>query len=97
MSQRDKETYLSYKNSAPFMLPLPKTLVNLATAPFRILFKKNQPENTKEIVGTFAVYCLILILLSLPFIISGWIPGQMMGFWPYNVWPFINSVSPPLR
>lgn len=96
MSQRDRKIYLSYRNSAPFMFPLPKSLASLATAPIRILFKKNQPENRKEIIATFAVYCLIFILLSLPFVVLKWIPGQMIGVWPYNVWPFINPGPSPL-
>jgi len=90
MIKRDREVYLSYRNSAPFMLPLPKSLSSLIKAPFRVLFKKDQPENRREVIGTFVSYCLIVFILSLPFLVSKWIPGQMIGVWPYNVWPFFN-------
>lgn len=90
MIQRDREMYLSYRNSAPFMFPFPKSISSLIKAPVRVLLKKDQPENRKEIIVTFVLYCLILILLSLPFLVLNWVPGQMIGVWPYNVWPFIN-------
>ena len=85
MSKRDKDTYLKYKESAPFMFPIPKSVASLVTAPVRIIFKKKQPENRKEIVGTFAVYFLISVLLSLPFILLTFPPGHEWWRWP--VWP----------
>ena len=94
MSKRDKETYLKYTESAPFMFPIPKFLASIATAPFRILFGKDRPENTKEIISTFAVYCLILVLLSLPFVLLNWPPNNEWWRWPYNVWPFHTPPSP---
>jgi len=94
MSKRDRETYLKYKESAPFMFPIPKFLASIVTAPFRILFGKDRPENTKEIVSTFAVYSLILVLLSLPFVLLNWPPNNEWWRWPYNVWPFHTPPSP---
>jgi len=85
MSKRDRNTYLKYKESAPFMFPIPKFVTSLVTAPIRILFRKNQPENRKEIIATFAVYCLIFALLSLPFVLLNWPPGHEWWKWP--VWP----------
>lgn len=87
MSKRDRDTYLKYKESAPFMFPIPKFATLLVTAPIRIMFGKNQPENRKEIIGTFAVYCLIFLLMSLPFVLLNWPPGEWWK-WPYIVWPF---------
>ncbi len=69
MRHKDEEVYGQYGESAPFMLPLPKFATSLATAPIRILFGKNQPESRKEIVGAFAAYCLIFLVLSLPFVL----------------------------
>lgn len=87
MIQRDND-YLSYRYSAPFMFPVPESLGSLVKAPIRALFKKDQPENGREIIGTFVVYFLIVVLLSLPFIVLNWVPGQLIGIWPYNIWPF---------
>jgi protein-S-isoprenylcysteine O-methyltransferase Ste14 len=85
MSRRDKEIYLKYKESAPFMFPVPKFLASLATAPVRLLFGKNQPESKREIIGTFAVYTLIFVLLSMPFVLLDWPPGHEWWRWP--TWP----------
>jgi len=82
MSKRDSEAYSKYKSSAPFMFPLPKFIISAITAPIRILFKKNQPGNGKELIGTFAVYSVILIMLSLPFVLLNWPPGLGWSAWP---------------
>lgn len=95
MSKKDRDAYLKYKESAPFMFPVPKFVASLVTAPIRILFKSNQPRNRKEIAGTFAVYCLIFVLLSLPFVLLNWPPGEWWGWWPYNIWPFTNPSPSP--
>ena len=97
MSKRDRDAYLKYKESAPFMFPVPRLLASLVTAPVRILFGKDQPETRKEIIGTFAVYCLILVLLSLPFVLLNWPPNHEWWKWPYNVWPFHGQPSPGPR
>ena len=82
MSKRDSEGYSKYKVSAPFMFPLPRFASSVVSAPIRILFKKNQPGNGKELMGTFAVYSVILILLSLPFVLLNWPPGLGWSAWP---------------
>ena len=67
MTKTANENYLEYKRSTPFMLPLPKFLSKVITAPHRILLKKDSPTSGKEVLVTFAVYTAILILLSLIF------------------------------
>lgn len=94
MSKKDKDTYLKYRESAPFMFPVPKSVTSLAIAPMRILLGKNQPENRKEIIATFAVYFLVFILLSLPFVLLNWPPAHEWWKWPYNIWPFHTQPSP---
>ena len=63
------KSYSRYRESSPFMLPLPKFISSAVTAPIRILFKSNLPKNGKEIISTFAIYIIIFILLSLPFLL----------------------------
>jgi len=87
MSKRDRDAYLKYRDSAPFMFPIPRFIASVATAPVRILFGKSQPESRKEIIGTFAVYLLILVLLSLPFVLLAWPPGLGWSMWPYPIGP----------
>ncbi|MFC1920032.1 methyltransferase family protein [Chloroflexota bacterium] len=82
MSKKDSEGYLKYKASAPFMFHIPKPVSRLITFPMRILFRKSQPETGKELIATFAVYGVILILLSLPFVLLHWPPGLGWSDWP---------------
>jgi protein-S-isoprenylcysteine O-methyltransferase Ste14 len=82
MSKRDKEGYLKYKASAPFLFHIPSSISRLITLPIRVLLKKNQPETGKELIVTFVVYVVILILLSLPFTLLHWPPGLGWSDWP---------------
>jgi protein-S-isoprenylcysteine O-methyltransferase Ste14 len=77
------ESYLKYQGSTPFMLPLPKVVSSVTTAPIRILFKSNLPKNGKEILYTFVIYSVILVLLSLPFLILNWPPDS----YGWITWP----------
>jgi protein-S-isoprenylcysteine O-methyltransferase Ste14 len=65
MIKQSDESYLSYQKNAPFMLPLPQFLSRIVTAPNRILLKKDYPENGREVIYTFIIYCGILIFLSI--------------------------------
>ena len=58
------ESYLTYRRSAPFMLPLPIFLSRMFTAPARMILKKEYPERGRDVVYTFVIYCIILIVLS---------------------------------
>ncbi len=91
MSKRDSEGYSKYKASAPFMFSFPRFITSVITAPIRILFKKNQPETGKELIATFAVYSIILIVLSLPFVLLHWPPGLGWSDWP----AYIPSIPEP--
>lgn len=72
MRKKDSEGYLTYKSSAPFMFPFPRRLASVITAPIRTLFKSDLPGNRKQVIGTFAVYLGIFVLLSLPFLLINW-------------------------
>jgi len=65
MIKQADEQYLKYRRNTPFMLPLPPFLSELFTAPNRILLKKAFPENGREVLYTFIIYCTILVLLSI--------------------------------
>jgi len=82
MSKKDSKGYLKYKASASFMFPIPRLVSRLVTAPMRLLLKKNQPETGKELIATFAVYAVVLILFSLPFVLLNWPPGLGWSDWP---------------
>lgn len=64
MVRQHGESYSTYRRNAPFMLPLPRFLSRIFTAPARMILKKEYPERGREIVYTFVIYCIILILLS---------------------------------
>ena len=69
MVKRHGKKYVRYRDNTPFMLPLPKQLSSLITAPARALLKKNLPENGKEVVYVITVYSIMLVFLSLPSIL----------------------------
>jgi hypothetical protein len=48
------------------MLPLPKKLSIIITAPAKIVTKENWPENNKQILAVLLTYFCILVLSSLP-------------------------------
>ena len=85
MGQRDKDTYLKYKGSTPFMFPVSRLVASIVAFPIKIVLGKTQPENRKEIIGTFAIYFVIFILLSLPFVLLNWPPSESWASWPYSV------------
>jgi protein-S-isoprenylcysteine O-methyltransferase Ste14 len=82
MRKEDREKYLQYTASAPFMFPIPKSVGAALTFPIRLVLKKNRPETGKELLATFAVYAALLILLSLPFVLLDWPPGIGWSDWP---------------
>ena len=88
MMEKYGDGYTKYRESTPFMFPLPRIFPSVITLPIRILLKKECPENGKEVIVTFLVYSAILVLSSLPFVMLHWPPGLGWSEWPYNMWPF---------
>ncbi|MHA2143757.1 MAG: methyltransferase family protein [Candidatus Thorarchaeota archaeon] len=66
MIQKNDEHYLEYRTKVPFLMPLPRRISNLLSAPVRIVLKKDWPENGREIVIIVILYSVILMLLSVP-------------------------------
>jgi len=69
MTKEADEAYLTYKRKTPFMLPLPRFLLNVITAPNRLILKKDLPTKRKDVLYTFAIYFAISILLSIIFLV----------------------------
>lgn len=88
MAEKFGEDYTRYRDSTPFMFPLPGSISSMVTLPFRVLFKKDRPEKGREIIFTFLVYSVIFVLLSAPFVLLDWPPGLGWSAWPYGTWPF---------
>jgi protein-S-isoprenylcysteine O-methyltransferase Ste14 len=86
MSRERGEEYEAYRASVPFMLPMPKWVSAVITAPQRIILKKDRPENRKELFATFAIYAAILMLLSLPFVLLNWPSVYGWADWPRYRW-----------
>jgi protein-S-isoprenylcysteine O-methyltransferase Ste14 len=82
MMRERGEEYETYRAGVPFMLPLPRFVSTVVTAPLRILLKKERPENRWDLLLTFVVYAAILISFSLPFVLLDWPPGQGWTDWP---------------
>ncbi|RLG98541.1 hypothetical protein DRO29_00650, partial [Candidatus Bathyarchaeota archaeon] len=59
LTKKYGEEYVKYRAETPFMIPLPKPLINLLTIPVKALFGKNIPEHRREIIGTLLIYGLI--------------------------------------
>ena len=74
MTKKANESYLAYRRSTPFMLPLPKFVEKVITAPHRILLKKDRPTIGKEVLVVLGVCTAILILLSLLFQARAYFP-----------------------
>ncbi|MEM2094184.1 MAG: DUF1295 domain-containing protein [Candidatus Bathyarchaeia archaeon] len=87
MVKKAGEEYVNFRKNTPF-LPSPLVLRDLAALPFRLCFKKTYPEDVKEVAAVFAIYCTIIILLSIPFVVSGWPSQTGWSNWPYMLWPF---------
>ena len=93
MKQKFPDEYENYKQQAPFLFPVPKFLSRIFTLPVRLLFKKDQPENVKEIIIVFFVFLGLLILLSVIFNGIDFLPRSGIYGFPRNVYPFINNIA----
>ncbi|NIM48819.1 MAG: hypothetical protein GTO22_06095, partial [Gemmatimonadales bacterium] len=61
MRRRHGEAYEAYRRGAPFLLPLPAFVRKLFALPFRVLFKKSQPERKREVAAVLSLYAVVLI------------------------------------
>jgi hypothetical protein len=87
MAATQSELYTSYRDRTPFLMPLPHWLNTVISAPMRLVLRRPCPENGLQVAVVIALYTLILVAASVPFVICDWPPR--IGWWgfPYNVWP----------
>jgi protein-S-isoprenylcysteine O-methyltransferase Ste14 len=80
-------TYTVFRDRTPFLLPLPSRLRGVVAAPMRIVLRRPWPETGAQVALVVAVYGVLLVAASVPFVIFDWPPR--IGWWgfPYNVWP----------
>ena len=65
MIDQSDTQYKKYRKNTPFMIPLPRFLSILLMAPYRLIIKKDFPQNGLEILYTFVIYLTLLIASSL--------------------------------
>jgi len=82
MKREHDEEYERYREGAPFMLPLPKLFSRAASLPLRLVLRKEWPESGWDLLLTFAIYLVVVVLLSLPFIMLHWPSGGGWMDWP---------------
>jgi len=67
MLERGGESFKTYRNRTPFMLPLPAFISRVLTAPIRKVTGRIFPLNKKHVAITFVTYLVVFCLLSLLF------------------------------
>ena len=67
MKEKFPEKYPKYQKRTSFLIPIPKFIQSIITLPIRLLFKKELPENRKEILFLLFFYGVLIILISLLF------------------------------
>ncbi len=72
MRRRYGDAYETYRRSAPFLFPLPAFVERLFALPFRLLFKKSQPERKREVAAVLSLYAVVLLGASALFYGGGW-------------------------
>jgi len=82
MRRKEGAAYESYRSRAPFMIPLPRSLSRLLSAPMRWVLRKKEPETGWDLVVVFFLYLALTALLSLPFILFDWPSSRGWSNWP---------------
>jgi len=78
---KNNSDYRNYRERTPFMIPLPKHLINLILMPCRVALEKNWPENDKEILKILLIYGILAIILSIPFYFLFHLPSGYLNSW----------------
>ncbi len=65
MQEKAGKTYKKYRDSTPFLFPLPDLLKKIISAPMRMVIRKPYPETKKQAGVVVALYAVIFMGLSL--------------------------------
>lgn len=60
------EEYEAYRRRTPFMLPMPRFVSRIISAPMRLIIRKEYPARKREVAAVVAVYTALLVMLSIP-------------------------------
>jgi protein-S-isoprenylcysteine O-methyltransferase Ste14 len=69
MLEKHGESYELYLSRTPFMLPLPKIVISILTAPARWLLGGNFSTSRRKLAYFFVLYFIISVVLSIPFLL----------------------------
>jgi protein-S-isoprenylcysteine O-methyltransferase Ste14 len=83
MQRRAGSAYENYRQATPFFIPLPGFLGRTISAPFRWVTGKAWPENGWDLVKTFVVYLVLVVLLSFPLVAFDFPPSPGWMQWPF--------------
>ena len=72
MRRRHGEEYEKYRQSAPFLFPVPSFVEKVFALPLRVLFKKSRYERKREVAAVLSLYALVLMGASALFYGGGW-------------------------
>jgi protein-S-isoprenylcysteine O-methyltransferase Ste14 len=89
MERRFGDEYRRYARKTPFLISLPRAVNRFLSAPMRLVLGRSRPESGVDVLRTVAVYTVLLILLSVPFVLFGWPAATGWYAFPYNVPPFV--------
>lgn len=65
MLEKHWEEYEKYRSKTPFMIPVSNFVGKILRLPVQLIFKKNYPDRTIEIILTLTIYFLMILLMSL--------------------------------
>jgi len=98
MGREDGAGYRRYRESAPFLFPVPRWVASAITAPVRAVFGRDRPRNGRQIAVTLGVYSVVLLALSGVFL-TIWRPkeesGKIWYLWPFGHPPGQGHDGPP--
>jgi protein-S-isoprenylcysteine O-methyltransferase Ste14 len=80
MVRRAGDAYRAYRDRTAFLIPLPRVIARAVTLPHRLMLRKTHPENLKEILCVFIIYCTIIAALSYVTHVSG-VLSQWYMWW----------------
>jgi protein-S-isoprenylcysteine O-methyltransferase Ste14 len=83
MLSEDGEDYARYSSSAPFLVPLPAIVARVSSAPFKLIRGRERPETGLDLACVFAIYLVVVCVLSLPFVVLGWPAPGGWAKWPF--------------